>query len=145
MIRCRRIFRPGMIMNRAFHMGIVLAVAVHMVSGCCLHHAHAAGFPTDLSSSVEAVGCPCEDHGHQHQGQSGDHGSQEHGCNEGPCIFTRPDSSESSDLLAGLQGLALISCLPAGAALSRIDTACPAPSRFAAAVPLHLLNQVLLI
>lgn len=145
MIRCQSVFRPGTIMNRAFQIGIMVAVAVHIVSGCCWHHAHAADFPTDLPSSVEAPGCPCEHYGHRHQGQTCDHGSKEHGCNEGSCIFTRPDSPESSDLLAGLQGFALISCVPAGPTLSGIDIACPAAGRFAAAIPLHLLNQVLLI
>jgi hypothetical protein len=145
MMRSEHIFRPGTIVNRAFHIGIMVAVAVHMVCGCCWHHAHAAGYLAGSPSLVEAAGCPCGHHGHQHQSQACDHESEEHGCNEGSCIFTRPDSSESSDLLAGLQSRALISCLQASPTLSGVDTVYPTPSRFAAAIPLHLLNQVLLI
>jgi len=144
MIRCEGVFRPGTIMNRAFHFGAVLTVAVHMVFGCCLHHAHASGRQVDLPDSVDAA-CPCEHHGHQHERQPCDHSNGPEGCDEGQCTFIRPDSPGNSDLLAGFQCLPLISCLPPLPMLSETDTAELAPSRLGAPIPLHLLNQVLLI
>jgi len=144
MIRWKGILQPETIMYRALHIGVMLAVSVHMVLGCCLHHAHAWGPRIDLPLSVDAA-CPCERHGHLHEGQPGDHDDKQRGCDEAPCTFTRPGSSGDGDLLAGLQCLPLISCLPPLSALSGIDTADLAPGRFGASIPLHLLNQALLL
>ena len=131
-------------MNRAFHFGAVLAVAVHMVFGCCVHHVHASGTEADLPPSIDAT-CPCEDHGHQHEGQPCDDGDHHEGCEVGPCTFTRPDSFGISNLLAGFQCLPTVLCLPPLAAPSGVDTASAALSGLSAPIPLFLLNQVLLI
>ncbi len=144
MIRCKGVFRPGTIMNRTFHIGIVLAMAVHLLCGCCWHHAHAFSPRIDSPLSVEAT-CPCEHHGHPHEGQPGDHGKEQGRCDEGPCTFMRPDSSGSSDFSADLQCLSLASCLPLLPQLSRIDTTDFVPSRFGTSISLHLLNQAFLL
>ena len=132
-------------MKRVFHIGIVMAVAVHMVFGCCFHHAHASGPRIDPLISVNAA-CPHEQHGHQHEKQPCNHGGDHQQCDEGTCTFFRTDSSGSDGSSSrGLQGLPLISCVPLLLALGEIDTVDWAPSRFGAPIPLHLLNQALLL
>jgi hypothetical protein len=145
MIRCSGVFLPGTIMNRAFHAVAMLAVAGHMLFGCCLHHAHALGSPADLPVSVNAV-CPCEHHhGHQQEPQPRDEGGNPQGCDEAPCAFTRPDSSESGDVSGGLPCLSLVSCLPSLPTPAGTYVVDSVSSRFGAPIPLHLLNQALLL
>ena len=129
MLCCEGLIRPVTIMNRAIHIAIVLAVAVHMVFGCCSHHAHASG-PGDVLPLSLGATCPCENHGHQHENQPFDHDSNHHGCDEGPCTFTRPDSSELGNSVGNLQCLPLISCEPLLPTLSAIEAANLAPSYF---------------
>ena len=131
-------------MNRAFQIGIMLAVAVHMGFGCCLHHAHASVPRIDLPLSADAT-CPCEHYGQQHSGQPRDHGNKQQGCEEGSCTFIRPEPSQGGDWLAGVRCPPLIWCLPPLPTLSGIASTDLVPSRFRAPTPLHLLNQALLL
>ncbi len=104
-------------MNRVFHIGIVLAVAVHMLCGCCLHHAHAHGGRSNTRVSAVETGC-CQHHdGSQHEranargsSASGNvalalvppDGSSDHQhCDGAHCVFTRPDSNDSFVMLTG--------------------------------------------
>ena len=132
-------------MNRALHIAIVLTVAVHMVLGCCWHHAHASGFGDAPPMSFESAGRACEHHGHEHRRETCNHDGEEHGCSEESCIFSRSNSPEGRDLFARLQDSALISCLPAILEASWNIKGDYVPSRITAATRLHLLNQVLLI
>jgi len=136
-------------MNRAFHIGIVLAVLTHMVCGCCMHHAKAAGPRADRASSVD-VACSCEHHGHAHAGHAGDsrsrhNGGNHPGCDGGHCTFTRPDVSGSNSLFEGLQCLPLFFCVSLRPTLGEIESVGLAPSRFGPPISLHLLNQALLL
>lgn len=132
-------------MKRVLHMAMILAVAAHLALGCCMHHAHASSFPMKISGLMKVAGSPCEHEGHGHQSQTCEHEGEEHGCDEASCVFTRPDSSETSDFFLSLQSLALISCGPVAPTLGGIETTCPVSSYSATSDPLHLLNQVLLI
>ena len=132
-------------MNRVLHMAMIVAVAAHLALGCCMHHAHVFSSPAKISSLMTFAGCPHEHEGHRHQGQTCDHGSEEHGCDEATCVFTRPDFSETGDFFLGLQSLAFISGGPDALTRSGIETACLSSNCSAAANPLHLLNQVLLL
>jgi len=138
------VFRPGMIMNCAFHMGVMLAVAVHMVFGCCLHHAHASGPRIGLPLSVDAT-CPCGHHDHQHEGLPGDHRSGDQDCDGDKCVFTLPKSGNSSLVTVGANSLPFICVMPTPPEMDGIDTVDTMPHHCGLPVPLHLLNQVLLI
>lgn len=131
-------------MNRAFHMGMMLAVAVHMVFGCCLHHAHASGPRSGLPVSVDAT-FPCEHHGHQHKGQPGDHRSGDPGCHGDKCVFTVPESGNASLVTVGADSLLFVCVVPIPPEMNGIDTVDTMPHHCGLPVPLHLLNQVLLI
>lgn len=144
MIRCEGIFRPGTIMNRALHIGIVLAVAAHMVFGCCLHHAHGATSRSDDPVSVDAT-CPCEHHGHQHEGQPSDHRSGDQKCDGSKCVFTLPESGSAAQLTVGLDCLSCICIAPTLPGMNRIDSVDTLLHQCSPPVSLHLLNRVLLI
>ena len=115
MIRYKVLFRPGAIMRRAFHIGIVLAMAAHTLCGCWLHHAHACCSQSeslqlvDVADLSEHDACP-------HEGPRDDHGDGQDGCDEGLCRFIRVDSSGSSDLSTGLACLPQTLCLQIGRA-----------------------------
>jgi hypothetical protein len=143
-IRCEGIFRPGTIMNRAFHIGIVLAVAAHMVCGCCLHHAHGSTSQSDDPVSVDSI-CPCEHHGHQHEGQPSDHRSGDQECDGSKCVFTLPGSGNSSPVTIGGDFLPFIYVEPILPGMNGIDSVDTVPHHCGPPIPLHLLNQVLLI
>ena len=133
-------------MNRVLHMAIALAVAAHIVFGCCWHHAHTDGSTGDPLVGVGSTGCPCDHDGHRQESGTCDHDhNKEHGCARHSCIFTRSDAPDATDLFAALQDDVPVLQLPAIAAsrwniaLDRIS------SRSAPSAPLYLLNQVLLI
>lgn len=144
MIRCQSVFRPGTIMNRAFQIGIMLAVAVHMVCGCCLHHVHAYGGLSDTKALVARVSCPC------HHRESGapdpccDHPSQPQQCDGDTCVFTRPDASDPPDSSTGHGCLNPVCVSPGNPTLRGIDRADSSLGELAPQTPLHLRNQVLL-
>ena len=132
-------------MNRASHIGIVLAAVAHMLCGCCLHHVHASGPRTDLPLSVDATR-PCDEHhGHQHEGQFCDHSSEHHQCDGGRCVFTRADSDDTPDLSIGHGCLNPVCVLPGTSALRGIDRVDSSLGEPGALIPLHLLNQALLL
>lgn len=127
-------------MNRAFHFGIALVVAVHMVCGCCLHHAHGSTFRGDDLVSVGTT-CPCE----QHVGQLNDHRSGDQECDGSKCVFTLPEPSNSFQVTIGAVFLPLICIERILPGMNGIDTAHTLPRHCGTPIPLHLLNQVLLI
>lgn len=131
-------------MNRAFHLGILVVVAAHMVCGCCLHHAHGSTSRGDEPVSAD-VTCPCEHHGHEHGGQPSDQGSGDQKCDGIKCVFALPESGNSSALTIGAAFLPLICFEPILPGIDGIDTADVMPHHRGTSVPLHLLNQVLLI
>jgi len=131
-------------MNRAFHIGIVLAVAVHMLCGCCFHHAHAYGGPSDTKALTVETSCPCH-HGSTEPGQFCDHTSQHQQCHENRCVFTRPDSNDAPDLSIDHGCLNPVCVSPGTAMLSGIDRVDSRLGNLGEPIPLHLLNQALLL
>ena len=144
MIFYKAVFRPGTIMRRAFHIGIVLAMTAHMLCGCCLHHAHACFSQGEALQAVDVAGH--SDHeGHSPEGVPDGHGDKRGRCDEGSCRFIRVDSSGSSDFSTSLACLPLTLCLPPLPELSGIDATDLAPSYFGTSVSLLLLNQAFLL
>jgi len=130
-------------MNRAFHIVIGLAVAVHMVLGCCSHHAHGS-HPANIPS-VESS-CDCGSHGHNEGGEPYDHQSGDQGCDGNQCVFTRPESGSASQVTVGMDCLPLICCVaPIPPGMNGIDTLYMMPHHCGPPIPLHLLNQALLL
>jgi len=145
MIGCESVCRPGTIMNRAFQIGIMLAVAIHMVGGCCLHHAHAHGGLSDTKGFAARASCPCHHRGSVETDGCCDHPSQPQQCDGHKCVFTRPDPSDAPDLSIGhgcLNPVCVSPGLPTLRGIDRGDSRLGEPGQ---PIPLHLLNQVLLI
>lgn len=141
-IRWRVIFRRVTIMSRVLRFGIMLTVAVHMVLGCCLHHAHGS-HPAD-SPSVEDS-CGCGHHGHEEGTEPSDHQSSDHGCDGDQCVFTLPESGSAAQLTVGLDCLPCICVAPTLPGMNGIDSVDTRLHQCGPPIPLHLLNQVLLI
>ena len=138
------VFRPGTIMNRAFHTGIVLALVIHMLYGCCVHHAHAHGGPSETKALAIEASCACH-HAIAGPGQACDDTSQHQACGGDRCVFTRPDSDDAPDLSIGHGCLDPVCVSPGIAMLSVIDRVDSSLDNLGEPVPLHLLNQAFLL
>ena len=143
------ILRTETLMHRLTHILACVTVVLHMVVGCCWHHAHAARIG-HCRESLQAVAYPsCDDHGH------GDHHAcpgepphdHDHGCDTAPCVFVVPETG-------GTVRIGTIQ--PLGFLPPDVDTARPtthlaghradAPQfRLRADLRLHLVNQVFLL
>ncbi len=167
-------------MYRVFHTGVVLAVAVHMLCGCCLHHAHAHGVRSDARVSAVETGCchhgdhshkqadahgpyagyPYAGHpgaGHSGAGHSGEfslsdseapleNGSSEHQhCDGQSCVFTRPDTDDSPELLVAGESVVPEVVVLIAPSLSVLELAAEACWRPDELQRLHLLNQAFLL
>ena len=136
-------------MNRAFHIAIVLVVAAHMLCGCCLHHAHAYGGRSDVKALSVEASCPCH-HGSAEPGQSCDHTSQHQPCDGDRCVFTRRDLNDAPDVSIGHGSLNPL-CVSPGTGtsgtgtLGGIDRVNASLGKLGSPIPLHLLNQALLL
>lgn len=144
MIRSKGKLQPETIMSRALHMGVTFVVSVHMVLGCCFHHAHTFALPVDTQAlSVEGR---CPDHrGNAEPGRSCEGPSQRQLCDGDRCVFTRPDSNDAPDWAVGHDGLNPVCLSPQVPAPGGIDRVASSLGERAAALPLHLLNQALLL
>lgn len=133
----------GTFMNRSLHLGIVVAMALHMACGCCLHHAHLiTGSPHDTDRAVAS----CRPTQHDRAGE--DHTCAdppaEKPCHADRCVFTRSDS----DGAPGLTGQGVV-CLarwrPESAARNGIHRTQTDGGPFRSPTPLHVLNQAFLL
>jgi len=159
-------------MNRMVHLGSVLAIAVHMVFGCCLHHAHASDWPAvDRTASVADSGltdstelsakptCCCCHHGskgtvqktHGQYGQmecSCDRQLPQHQCHGDQCRFTRHEPFDFANFSACCDSLFSLS-LDWEMLASDNTNQTSRPDLTATLrgdpVPLHLLNQAILL
>lgn len=131
-------------MNRAFHTGMTLAVVAHMVFGCCLHHAHASGEPSDTKALAVEASSPCR-HGSAGPDQSRDHTSPHQQCGGDRCVFTRPDPNDAPDLSIGHGYLNPVCVSPGIPTLGGIDRVDSRLGNLGEPIPLHLLNQALLL
>jgi hypothetical protein len=131
-------------MYRVVRSVVLSAVLVHMVFGCCWHHAHAFGSQAGDTSVVE-TSCPCGHHGHEDSSEPGDHRSGDQGCDGDQCVFTLPETGSTYRVTIGADCLPFIYSLPTSPAVIRIDSADITPHHLSPPIPLHLLNQALLL
>jgi hypothetical protein len=129
-------------MNRTFHFGIILAVSVHMLCGCCLHHAHGS---QPVNSEQVVNSCACENHGHERSSNPCDHRSGNHGCGGDQCVFTISELDSASQAATDLNCLPFIGVVSILPEMDRSDAVDAIPHYCGPPIPLHLLNQVLLI
>jgi hypothetical protein len=130
---------------RTLRFGVMAAVLIHTLCGCCLHHAHAE---TGSQASPEVVPaacshCHCDGHGRgdgePHQNTPGDDS-----CDGTDCTFVRPDDSSGHDGNPAADAALLLVPTPS-------VTAASAPAHrdcgagFFPRLRLHLLIQVLLV
>lgn len=142
MICHQRLYQPGTVMNRALNIGVMLALFVHMVLGCCRHHAH--GSENEANVPVVSGSCACEHAGHEDHDQPRDNEGQPRKCNGGQCSFTLPQSSDNTTHMA-LQGLPAILWPPLLPVLKGVEAADLTAGSPGSPIPLHLLNQAFLL
>ncbi len=130
--------------NGVFPMAVTLALTVHTVFGCCLHHAHGFGHRANVPV---AIGTACSGEHHHHHHPSGDRSTTfPLQCNEGPCTFTGPDFTRRDDSFSAVfHILPPVSSVSLSPAPSRIDATDGISGSLTATVRLHLLNQIMLI
>lgn len=130
---------------------LIVAVLVHALFGCCLHHADACAMRCESTLSAAAAHCHC-DHDSDSNGpcdesgdESPDHGSQHEACNSDRCVSIRPEPTASPELLLDFGPLMTASSVAARAALSAITTVDPDQRPGVPPIAVHLLNQALLL
>jgi hypothetical protein len=131
-------------MNRVFRTCVMLAVTAHMVLGCCLHHAHGHDNLTDPLSVLVRTDCPCN-HERERSIPESEHPSHPTPCDGDKCVFTRLDSIDSPDLLTKNVAVALVCAVVSFPSHNHCETVNSRSCRPTFPIPLHLLNQVLLI
>ena len=140
-----KVLRPETIMSRSVRTITLSAVLLHMVFGCCLHHAHLDGSEAGTQVSLVETPCRCHHHGHEPSGQPSDRQSRHQGCDGAECVFTRPELADSSELLIGQDCLAPTGVLPSIPTLSVIDSVDSGLGHVGASIALYVLNQALLL
>lgn len=133
-------------MNRIVHNLTLAAVLVHMVCGCCWHHAHGADHHAVDHHSAHAADGPCQDHDPAVCGGS-EQGSAPRGapCRGGTCDFVRtePDGSCLPCLESPADAKASAADLTASSLACHGDTAAATPA--GSPLRLHLAIQKLLL
>lgn len=138
----------GVVMQRAVHIVSTLAVLLHILGGCCLHHAHGA----DPHREANSPGCTarhgcCGCRGNEPAGTPDDTSSHGRHCEMNCCTFVVPGSSSAGPVAApecavGLAALpTLAGQLPKVLLAVAVEACHPPGSR----LRLHLLKRVLLI
>jgi hypothetical protein len=85
-------------MKRLVHNLALSALLLHMLGGCCLHHAHAECHGECGESEPEPACCECEAH---HRGDHVSHDAgpvpqHQHGCQVGMCDFVVPAAGNTN-------------------------------------------------
>ena len=131
------------------HKATLLAVTIHMMGGCCWHHAHAEadeGHGTGHSEAHRCAGDTGSDHGHHCGGGRPSKGHHDHGCEMGRCLFLGPNNDRViKQTRPGTPVASSVSvAVSASAAERRFLASEPFRSSRSGALRIHLLNQVLL-
>jgi len=149
----------GSIMYRVVRAIAMFVVLAHLACGCCLHHAHAYGSQPSDTPPVETTS-PCGHHGHEHGGgpchhqpsdhqpsdhQPCDHQPCDHGCDHDQCVFARIESGGTSQVSIDAFCVPLVSVIPIPPPVDGIDSSDKTPHHLGPPIPLHLLNQTLLL
>ncbi len=143
-------------MHRVVYILTFTALSVHILFGCCLHHAHTFDAAHESQGLVTAVSCTCSAHGHgEKEGpdkqdgheQDGHHDRDSHHrhCDGGTCVFMRADSVDAPDLSIGQNSLATASVSACPASTSCFQRADARLEWVGAAIPIHLANQAFLL
>ena len=134
--------RPEYAMRRLLQRLLLLCFLVHMVFGCCWHHAH--GSTHEAESAGARTGCPCSHHPEPSSDRPDPKPSGHRGCDIQRCVFTRT-KSVAVDEPASIDGVAAAHLVWDLCAGGEIDATIPRHQRVGAPVRLHLLNQALLL
>ena len=126
-------------MSRLFRILTAVVFVVHLMVGCCRHHAHACESEGHVQPAHEQ--CPdSHDSGadHSHRGP--------HGCHEGQCTFVASISPSSDSLVLPSQAFvtALLNDRPSLVGAGYEPHGFPTGGLLLS-VRLYLVNQVLLI
>ena len=149
MIQARGFFQLETLMHRFLHTLAMAAVLVHMVCGCCWHHAHAAEHQEEEEEAHAHRGSACIGHDHAvqrgsctHHDESLPHGD---GCEEDACDFVRTDRDTSLEFSLGAHLPAVPASEAIAAFLLNPDAACAALPDPSPPDRLHLVHQALLL
>jgi hypothetical protein len=128
-----------------FRVVVAATLVVHLMVGCCAHHAHASDSTAHSGTGHEDAtthgDCPCD---RDSDSDHGNHGS--HDCQGNPCSFILPSHLDNHPVDQPLPGFVatLVDDQPSQAGL--FSGQCSTPlGWFLLPVRLHLANQVLLI
>ena len=131
------------------HKATLLAVTIHMMGGCCWHHAHAEageGHGTGHSEAHRCAGDTDSDHGHHCGGGRPSKGHDDHGCEMGRCLFVVLNNGRV--VKQTRLGTPIASSVIVAVSASAVERQFPALEPFSSsrwgALRIHLLNQVLL-
>lgn len=142
--------RPEAFMHRAVAILALTSVLLHIMGGCCSHHAHAESPACCRESAQVASRYPCGAH-HEHPPEpcrDEHHQGHRSRCEGGHCVFVVPESGTTVDLPAAgrfetavAQGSSVFPQSSQAAICEFVarNTGLDPP------VPPHLLNQVLLL
>jgi hypothetical protein len=131
----------------------VIALAAHLLVGCCWHHAHACGHGRAWGGSGDVATADRHEDHCGHEGHCADEpaGPDRHGrddCEGGRCVFTSDRSTRASGASAAQfrqappDALTVRDGLPAESNLRATALAVPG---YRPPLPAHLLLQVLLL
>ncbi|OHB66296.1 MAG: hypothetical protein A2V70_12495 [Planctomycetes bacterium RBG_13_63_9] len=121
------------------------AVLLHMTFGCCWHHAHASAARHSTPEAVVEGRCHCHHDGHEDDGSPCDDPSGHQRCDGARCVFTRPESADSSTLRIDHLGLAPTRAIASVPTLDVIDGVDVTFWHVGPPIRLHLMNQALLL
>lgn len=105
---------PGSLMHR-FVTGIVaVLLTLHVIGGCCWHHAHGDdSLRFGHSKPVLVTGCSHTGHGHSH-GTPGKGDHHKHPCDEPECVFSTVSTQKQLDCGDDLATVSLAIATPYG-------------------------------
>jgi hypothetical protein len=145
MFNWSKVWEREAMMYRVVRISAFVAVLVHMLFGCCLHHGHGS-VPHGKAATLES---PCHAHQHRHDPESDppcDNRSGPGGCDGDRCAFTLRKTTDSDGLCLGRDCLTLVWLVPILSAPGGLDSSDSGGLRRAGPPPrLHLLNQALLL
>ena len=126
---------------------VLISFLAHMLLGCCWHHAHdcRGGWPAaECSESPAKAACPCAHHDEEPGDRSHEDQPSNGACHDGSCVFVRASASLAW-LPACTDALVGADVLPIDPARVAIDATDSRLRHAATPVPLHLLNQAILL
>jgi hypothetical protein len=138
-------------MYRFVHILTITALSVHVLFGCCLHHAHKLDWATDAKDAAVAASCTCHRHGHNdNQGPSNkegqdDRSSHHKNCDGGTCVFMRANSVDTTNLSIGQNCQTTLSVVDSSLLDNTVEELVERIDRLVVPIPIHLANQSLLL